>query len=110
MTRHYDDTEHVDPDLDALMEMERLPTLDEDEEKLERRWLEYPDFVQSDTFVVSGPLVAADGAVGHGRGTPMTLEKAQEWAMKKYGWCRVVPGAVLTGRWAFRVPKPKKIG
>lgn len=81
-----------------------LPTVDDDEDKLAKRVIDYAD-TPPGTFIISGPLPG-----GGGPGRPMdSASAAWEWALEFYGPENVlypIKRAHPGGRWAIRV-RPK---
>lgn len=65
--------------------------------------IDYPDYDETSTFIVSGPLVGTAGADSPSPlGTPRTTAEARRWAIEKYG-DRLMSEITLPYRWAFRV-------
>jgi hypothetical protein len=84
------------------------PTCDDADGELERRHIDYPDYDEKNTFVVSGPLPH-----GKGPGRPfVTGATAQRWAQQFYGERYVgrIHDAERGGRWAVRVKKQQEQG
>ncbi len=80
-----------------------VPTVDDTDRAIASRTLVYPDWIPSQTFVVSGPLPH-----GSGPGTPMpdVLTASIHVLRIHKKILERVKGAEKGGRWAFRVMKP----
>jgi hypothetical protein len=86
------------------------PTVDTDDPEYQD--IDYQDYDPDTTFVIAGALYGFRPRKGEwNRAGMRDVQTARAWALKKYG--KLYEGGKNlelegSGRWAFRVPRPKK--
>jgi hypothetical protein len=78
------------------------PTIYEPDETLENRNIHYPDYLSSETFVISGPLGVEPKPWIRGRQFDNAAE-AEEWVLYTYGEYYEHIKSAMPDRWAYRV-------